>query len=894
MPKVTEAIQSFLNAQAKSHNAPDLLGRWTPFMETQVNVAAGEGEPVAGRPSTYTDGVDEWHHIRIPRHAKTEPEFRDYELRWPLDLHVEAIGSTGWDWSARKSRWVGFDFDAITGHAAGVGVSDDELQKIKEIAQALPYVEVRRSTGGKGLHLYVYLDGITTENHDVHAALARCVLGMMSSEAGFDFASQIDVCGGNMWIWHRKSTPTNGGLMLLKPSEKSLTATDLPKNWRDHIEVITRQRSKIRVRGVSDEELDPFEALASSRKIIPLDSQHKRLIEQLHGSGFSTIWVSDHHLLQTHTAALQSLADGCVGFFQTNSEGRDPGTPNCFLFPLPNGAWKVYRFSQGINEADTWEQDGEGWTTCYFNRAPDLKVAAKATGGIEDPEKSGFVFDTARSALEAARAVGQEIDIPEKLLGRETRLKAHKDGRLVACIQKREGDTGMSGWLPKKTEWVRVFETRTEQKNDELGFAEYDNILRALSTPTGDRAGWACRVHGGDWDRVPKDDVKSALLGLGNTKAEADVILGTAVLKSWRLVSLPFQSEYPGGRQWNRDAAQYRYAPAELADGEAPHHPHWDLILRHCFGDLDAPLRASEWAQRNNIRSGRDYGLAWIACMLRDPFAPLPYLFLHGPQNSGKSILHEAIGLLVTKGVASADRALTNNNDFNGELAGAILAVIEEKNVAKSKGSYDKIKDWVTSPTLWVRRMRTDSYSQANSLHFIQVSNERDACPIFAGDTRITMCFVPEIEDEIPKKVLMDRLREEAPAFMASVMGMDLPSIEGRLRLPVIATYSKQRAEELSRDALQQFLDEHCHYTPGAIVLFSDLFEKFYSWLQPEDQGYWTRKKVTRHLPDIYPTGRHTANKLSVGNMSFQEDEQIKDDTPWTAVSGYLRREQNG
>jgi hypothetical protein len=234
MPKVTQAIQNYLNARAKEHNGPDLLARWTPFMETQVNVAAGLGEPVEGKRNTWSDGLEEWWNIRIPKHADTEPEFRDYEMKWPLDTHAEGIGCTGWDWSARRSRWVGFDFDSITGHAAGVGVSDEELHRVSEAAQALPYVEVRRSTGGNGLHLYVYFDdsGIPTANHTEHAALGRAVLGMMSSETGFDFARQIDVCGGNMWIWHRKMNAENQGLKLLKPAEKVLSISDFPATGR--------------------------------------------------------------------------------------------------------------------------------------------------------------------------------------------------------------------------------------------------------------------------------------------------------------------------------------------------------------------------------------------------------------------------------------------------------------------------------------------------------------------------------------------------------------------------------------------------------------------------------------------------------------------------------------
>jgi len=91
----------------------------------------------------------------------------------------------------------------------------------------------------------------------------------------------------------------------------------------------------------------------------------------------------------------------------------------------------------------------------------------------------------------------------------------------------------------------------------------------------------------------------------------------------------------------------------------------------------------------------------------------------------------------MTKGVVRADRALTTKSDFNGELANAILAVIEEKQVAEHKGAMNKIKDWVTSNTLSIRKMRTDSYEQPSTLHFLQISNFFYSCPGFPGDTRI-------------------------------------------------------------------------------------------------------------------------------------------------------------
>ena len=463
MPRVSEAIYNFLQAR-KTTNA-DLVDRWSIAMECQINVAADDGKPVDGKRSTYTNNEHEWFNIRIPKNAAGNPEFRDWEIRWPLDLHVEGIGMTGWDWAARRSRWVAFDYDSITGHAKGIGVSNEELERIKQAAMSLPYVEVRKSTGGAGIHLYVYFDeaGVPTENHTVHAALGRCGLGMMSSETGFDFASQIDCCGGVMWLWHRKMTEANEGLKLLKPAEKVLSLSDLPSNWRDHIEVVTRRRAKVRVSTeLKDEHLDPFEALTSARRVVPLDETHKQIIDELSRSGFSTIWVPDHHLCQTHTCGLAKLMESgkYQGIFRTNSKGNHPGQPNSFWFPLDNGGCRVYRFSPGVHEEETWSQDKEGWTTCYFNCWPDLKTAAKAVGGQEDPDHGGFAFNTVAEARKAIEMLGQKTDLPcPSLLDRQSFLKAHRDGRVVMSICKRRGeqDETLHGWISKPDAWIKLF-----------------------------------------------------------------------------------------------------------------------------------------------------------------------------------------------------------------------------------------------------------------------------------------------------------------------------------------------------------------------------------------------------------------------------------------------------
>jgi len=866
---VTEAICAFLKGQRAAHPGQDLLDRYLQYgtdLETQVNVAAGNSEPVAGKRATWDTGAYQYWNTRIPKNADTDPVFKDYKLSWPLELHAEGIGTTGWHWQERKSLWVGFDFDAITGHAEGVGISDEKLAEVQRAAQDLPYIEVRKSTGGKGIHLYVLLDSISTQNHTEHAALARCVLGMMAAETGFDFSRQIDCCGSIMWFWHRKLTQENQGLALLKAADKILTVDDLPANWRDHIEVVSRRRAKVRVNGVPDEDEDPFDQLASARRVVNLDDAHKEIIDELTRSGFSTVWVQDHHLLQTHTAALQMLTQDeeisaklkLKGFFITNSRGSNPAEPNCFAFPLRHGAWKVYRFGQGINEDATWQQDGEGWTTCLFNHDPDFVTAARAKGGAELADNKGYQFDKAKYAIEVARTLGgPDIVLDEKFLFREAVLRSSKDGRLVMRLNKEKDEQKPgAGWAKVRGGfWEKVFDVKTDSNKDAFDIMEYDDRLRKLNTTSGEIVGWYVRDTNNEWCRCSATDCKMWLQAQGHPKTETEPMLGACINKPWKLISHPFDTEYPGGREWNHNAPQFVHEAAKISSDDHAFHPHWDKVLGHCFGDLDAEIKNLDWAQEANIRTGAEYGLAWIACCFRDPFEPLPFLFFFGNQDCGKSIFHEALASLTTGGVVSAERSLTNQSGFNAELSGAVIAYIEEANIATSPYAYSRMKEWTTAKSLWIRRMRTDAYPQPNTLHMMMMANDQANCPVFPGDTRITVIEVPDLtlKTQIPKSILMKALEAEGPHFMHSLKNLVLPRVHGRLRLPMIDTYKKQQSEDMQRTSLERFIKDECFYSIGHKTFFADFYEKFFQWVEPEERYQWSKIKVSRGLPSDTP-----------------------------------------
>ena len=202
----SKAVRQHLNANRNEYNA-DLIDAYlkdAPFIETQVNIRTDIGEPRSrklpnGRTINYrVDGNTAFANIRYPRQAATAPQWDDgRDQRWPIPTYAEGIGTT---WFAQEgSRRLGYDVDSLWGHKGKRALTDGELGDIRRAIERVPYAEVRRSTSGRGFHLYLLLDGIEVANHTEHAGLARALLGMFCNDAGLDFAPKLiawaEICG---------------------------------------------------------------------------------------------------------------------------------------------------------------------------------------------------------------------------------------------------------------------------------------------------------------------------------------------------------------------------------------------------------------------------------------------------------------------------------------------------------------------------------------------------------------------------------------------------------------------------------------------------------------------------------------------------------------------------
>ncbi len=890
MPTKTEAIKNFLT----DYTHQDLAELYHFGMEVQINVAQDNGERIQGEFKGrmwhgYSDGNEQWKAIRIPWGAATKPHFEDSKMVYNLAAHAEAIGMTGWNWERKISQWVAFDFDGIAGHAEGhaTKLTDQELLEVQEAACKLPWITVRKSSGGQGLHLYVFLADVPTVNHTEHAALGRSILGKMSADTGFDFSIKVDACGGNMWVFHRKMKDTDG-LALIKHGD---ILTDIPINWRDHLDVIKKKRRRSIPSQIHEADRTPFEELTGQRARTKLDDIHKKLLDYLRESKASWWWDNDHWMLVCHTFDLKKAHEDLDfrGIFNTLATGKDEGVDwNCYAFPMsdPTGAWSIRRYTPGVSEAKCWEQDAAGWTQCFYNRDPSLRIASRTFDGIED-EKGDYHFNEAETATAAAHLLGADLKLPPWACNRDTVIKQHKDGRLVVHIKREPSDrySEMRGWREDKGWWKKLFNAHLTQV-EETSNINLDSTIRHLSTGESD-CGWVVKSDT-TWISEPLQHVKIALKAKDLSEKEVNKSLGACVLDPWVLVSEPFQEEYLGGRRWNREAAQFRYTPQQ----EEPfNHKTWDLVLKHCGLGLDNAIIEDGWCQTNGIATGEDYLRIWVASLFQYPKRPLPYLFLYSrAENTGKSTLHEALSFLINgTGYARADTALTSAQGFNGELANAVLCVVQETDITKSVGARNRLKDWVTALQIPIHIKNKTPYLIDNTTHYIHTANDPRECPIFPGDSRITVIQVPSLEpfDMIPRDELHVRLKREAPAFMATLLRLEIPKCIDRLNVPILETQAKIQSAQLNRTDFEVFLEETLYYSPGSKILYKDLWSRFQEWLPAEDVHRWSKIKMGRELPQEYPKGRVLAEgaQFFVGNISLEKPTST-DATPRLILHG--------
>jgi len=120
---------------------------------------------------------------------------------------VLAVGTAFFDWVNKIQLTIGIDIDTNDNHASGL--DNASFERTLDAVRRVPWLEARRSTGGKGLHLFPkFAYPVDVASRAEGSALARAAITLASRVAGFDFKAVKDCAGGNMWVYRNDAAAT--------------------------------------------------------------------------------------------------------------------------------------------------------------------------------------------------------------------------------------------------------------------------------------------------------------------------------------------------------------------------------------------------------------------------------------------------------------------------------------------------------------------------------------------------------------------------------------------------------------------------------------------------------------------------------------------------------------
>lgn len=879
MANIRDGIQTFLTARKAA--SPFLIERWSKELESQYLVHPGSNEVEEGS-NCWTDGKETWSNHRWPYQAGSTPNYKDKPLKFSPGAHLSRVGSTWWNWVTKRSVAVAFDIDMEgDGHAATTNtVTETELEGVVERLKALPYVTIVRSTGGKGVHVYVFFDCADqpkAENHNEHTQVALATLQKMSKDADYDFGQHMDVKGVILWIWADTSDENHPGFSLIQEQTNCLTSGDI-EDYR--CTLLASPNRSVKHLGFDDEgQPVESEGEAGGYKVFPLEEEHKTILKELEKLDYDFIWNKEFNMAHTNTRALrehfQSRAKAgnpLKGMFESTSSGHVK-KPNCYITPRPGGVFQVKRFGNGIAEHATWEtKDQDTW--CFYNQGAPISATLKRFSKY-DGKVYLFQPEELKAALEAlGHTVGELLNGVQSAI----EVRRTKDGTFRAKFKAPGSFPGwdhVDGWQHKTLSLVESDEVHQTTLLEDI-----DNIARFIVTPQFEPYGWALKTSLG-WISHKSYECIGPKINVMFTK-EAGFVKSLMIENPWVMCAEPFGPEYPSPKEdamhvtrlWNHGAPQFAIAPADQP-GE---HPHWDMIYDHLGSSLDHVAQNTEWCQRWGITSGADYLRYWLAALMQDPFQPLPYLFFYGPQNSGKSMFHESAAMLLSTGsVESVSGALTNGQGFNYEISKSVIGFIEEKDLSSvQQGAYSRMKEWVTARHLTITKKGETPYSQPNFLHMMQMANSPTHCEMEDGDTRIVALAVSILKNLIPKALMEKRLRAEAPAFLRTLLTINIPESHDRLRVPMLASQDKADLESMSQKPWEAFAEEVLIRCPGAVVKFSDFYSKYQQHCTLSNTPHEKSKallQLLRNRGDKYVVGVGKGKQTYIANVTLDKSE---------------------
>jgi hypothetical protein len=509
-----------------------------------------------------------------------------------------------------------------------------------------------------------------------------------------------------------------------------------------------------------------------------------------------------------------------------------------------------------------------GYAVCYFNREPEFTEALQYVGAAPvSPRKYQL---TAEQLTNVARLYQLDDFVVPFDDRNYSATKTQKDKPVIKTKKKADDESPGHGWVDDdRNKWVIVFDVNDPER---LRAKYIGDTVRAVVAGRGIHY-YSWNAGDSKWHYMSRTNVSDQCASLGMSDGETKAFICMLNRTPWKCESYPFRPEYPGGRVWNRQRATFAYKTSKSASN---YYPMYERILTHVGKNLDGPVSKCPECQRMGIKTGRDWLFCWLAIMVQRPEQKTHYLYLWSPEAAtGKTTFYEVISKLFKDGVQYGDKAMTG--EYNSELEGKVLVIIEEMDLGKNKTAYEMMKRLTATEDFLVHPKFDTPYTSVNYLHFLHCTNYLDFAPVREGDMRCVILRVGRLADHeyIDRKVLLERLDEESPDFLSALLNFQLPPQYKRFWLPLPETADRIQLLNAKENPSSKFISEALHSVPGDTIPFSDVYTKYQEWCIEEQRPISTKQQFHLDILRTYPVGRIKKNRDLVGNASFERKDPV-------------------
>jgi hypothetical protein len=181
----------------------------------------------------------------------------------------------------------------------------------------------------------------------------------------------------------------------------------------------------------------------------------------------------------------------------------------------------------------------------------------------------------------------------------------------------------------------------------------------------------------------------------------------------------------------------------------------------------------------HHVTGGRsDEFIQWIAYVVKNKDRTGTAWILRGVQGTGKGLtFNKIIKPLVGEEYTYEVLGLNMEDKFNSLLENKLVVFIDEVDYQTEKYSpaIEKLKHYITEPTIGIRKMYSEEKAVVNRVNFIFASNSPNPVYLSESDRRFHVGNYQETPLQ-PSPDFIERLDEELPAFYYYLLSLDVDS----------------------------------------------------------------------------------------------------------------------